>query len=63
MDKKIPDNFNKDFPARMSDGRFITDYTSACQHNLFYQQGTNSWQYRMFLTTNGINVINDETCI
>ena len=57
---KIPDNVNKDFPARMADGRFITDYSSACQHNLFYQQGMNSWQYRMFLTTNGVNVINDE---
>tara|TARA_B110000285_G_scaffold235106_1_gene314885 strand:- start:963 stop:1352 length:390 start_codon:yes stop_codon:yes gene_type:complete len=57
---KIPDNFNKDFPARMADGRFITDYSSSCQHNLFYQQGMNSWQYRMFLTTNGIKIINDE---
>ena len=57
---KVPDNFNKDFPARMSDGRFVTDYTSSCQHNLFYQQGMNSWQYRMFLTTNGINVIDNE---
>ena len=49
MDKKIPDNFNKDFPARMSDGRFITDYTRHA-NTIYFQQNeqliqnfNNSW--------------------
>ena len=50
---KVPDNFFKDFPARMSDGRFITDYTPNCQLNLEFQQNMTSWQYRSFLTKMG----------
>ena len=29
-DLKVPDNFHADFPARMADGRFMTDFTSNC---------------------------------
>ena len=47
---KIPDNYYSDFPARMSDGRFITDYTPNCQHNLAIQNNMTSWQYRVYLT-------------
>ena len=50
---KTTDNFFKDFPARMSDGRFITDYTPNCQLNLEFQQNMTSWQYRSFLTKMG----------
>ena len=27
---KVPDNFHADFPARMADGRVMTDFTSNC---------------------------------
>tara|TARA_B110000305_G_C19083609_1_gene467397 strand:- start:77 stop:394 length:318 start_codon:yes stop_codon:yes gene_type:complete len=47
---KITDNYHTEFPARMSDGRFITDYTPNCQHNLAIQNNMTSWQYRVYLT-------------
>ena len=47
---KVTDNFFKDFPARMSDGRFITNYSPNCQQNLIYQNNMTSWQYRAYLT-------------
>ena len=47
---KVTDNFFKDFPARMADGRFITNYLPNCQQNLVYQGGMSSWQYRAYLT-------------
>jgi hypothetical protein len=48
--EKVTDNFFKDFPARMADGRFITNYLPNCQQNLAYQGGMTSWQYRAYLT-------------
>lgn len=48
--EKVTDNFHPDFPARMSDGRFITNYLPNCQLNLMYQQDKTSWQYRAYLT-------------
>ena len=55
---KVTDNYHKDFPARMSDGRFITDYYPNCSMNLSAQKNMSSWQYKMFLTSNANNVIN-----
>ena len=55
---KVPDNFHKDFPARMSDGRFITDYYPNCAMNLSAQKNMSSWQYKLFLTRNTNNVMN-----
>ena len=45
-----PDNYHSDFPARMSDGRFITDYSPNCQLNGQLQKNMTSWQYRTYLT-------------
>jgi hypothetical protein len=47
---KISDNYHEDFPARMSDGRFITNYHPNCEMNGEIQQNMTSWQYRTFLT-------------
>ncbi len=55
---KIPDNFHKDFPARMSDGRFITDYYPNCSMNLSAQKNMSSWQYKLFLTRNASEIMN-----
>ena len=71
--EKITDNVNFGFPARMSDGRFITDYTPNCQSNMKIQKAMTSWQYRTYLTryadqiienVNQNNIINYgcETC-
>lgn len=54
---KVPDNFYKDFPARMSDGRFITDYHPNCSMNLSAQKNMSSWQYKLFLTRNTNNIM------
>jgi hypothetical protein len=53
---KVTDNFFSDFPARMSDGRFITNYLPNCQQNFKYQQGMSSWQYRTYLTRMGDDI-------
>lgn len=47
---KVSDNYHKDFPARMSDGRFITDYSPNCQMNGVIQQNMTSWQYKTYLS-------------
>ena len=47
---KISDNYHEDFPARMSDGRFITNYHPNCEMNGEIQKNMTSWQYRTFLT-------------
>ena len=47
---KVPDNFYKEFPARMSDGRFITNYHPICETNSMAQGNMTSWQYKLFLT-------------
>ena len=70
---KVPDNMKSDFPARMSDGRFITDYSPNCAHNLAIQKDMTSWQYRTYLTryadqimdninSNNIQFYGCETC-
>lgn len=52
MNTKVTDNFEMDFPARMSDGRQFTDYRQNCLINNEISQGMSSWEYRNFLTNN-----------
>ena len=54
---KVPDNFHKDFPARMSDGRFITNHHPICETNLMAQGNMTSWQYKLFLTRNSNEIM------
>ena len=56
---KVPDNMKSDFPARMSDGRFITDYSPNCGHNLAIQKDKTSWQYRTYLTRYADQIMNN----
>lgn len=49
---RVTDNYELDFPARMSDGRQFTDYRQNCILNNNISQGKNSWEYRYFLTQN-----------
>ena len=50
----------KDFPARMSDGRFITNYNSNCVDNQKRSNGMNSYTYRQMLINNAEKIM-DET--
>lgn len=50
----------KEFPARMSDGRFITNYNSSCVSNLLMSNGMNSYTYRQMLINNADKLMNDE---
>jgi hypothetical protein len=55
------DNYYKDCPARMSDGRTFTDFRSNCNMNNLLRiknQVTNNFEYRMLLARNG-DVIRD----
>ena len=54
---KVPDNFYKEFPARMSDGRFITDYYPNCAMNLSAQKNMSNWQYKLFMTRNAVKIM------
>lgn len=54
---KVTDNFYKDFPARMSDGRFVTDYSPNCNMNLSAQKNMSSWDYKLFLTRNAEKIM------
>ena len=56
--EKIPDNVVNDFPARMADGRFITNYYPNCEINSGIQGNMSSWQYRNLLTKDSNRVIN-----
>ena len=47
--------------ARMSDGRFLTDYSPNCDMNRKYQGNMTSWQYRMFLTNNTSLILDNKT--
>ena len=53
------DNFHKDFPARMSDGRFITDHTSNCMVNTLRKEKMNSWEYRTHLINNAEQIMEE----
>ena len=48
----------KEFPARMSDGRFITNYNSSCVSNLLLSNGMNSYTYRQMLINNAEQIMN-----
>lgn len=50
----------KDFPARMSDGRFVTNYNSSCVNNILKSNGLNSYTYRQMLITNAEKIMNEE---
>lgn len=53
--KYTSDNYHKNCPARMSDGRALTDYRSSCTMNNMIRANnsiTNSFEYRLFLTRN-----------
>jgi len=54
------DNYNNAFTAKMSDGRFITDYAPNCELNNKYQKNMTSFQYRSFLTSNTDQIIINE---
>jgi hypothetical protein len=58
--QKITDNYLKSFPARMSDGRFITDYSPNCDKNLLLQKNMSSWEYRSYLMNNASKLIEEE---
>ena len=49
---QVTDNFEMNFPARMSDGRQFTDYRPNCIANNEISKGMSSWEYRNFLTQN-----------
>lgn len=55
---KVSDNYELDFPARMSDGRQFTDYKQNCLLNNNLSQGKGSWEYRYFLQKNSIELQN-----
>ena len=50
----------KEFPARMSDGRFITNHNSSCVNNLLFSKGMNSYTYRQMLINNAEKIMKDE---
>ena len=49
----------KEFPARMSDGRFVTNYNSCCVNNLLSSNGMNSYSYRQMLIHNAEEIMKD----
>lgn len=57
--EKVSDNYFDDFPARMSDGRFLTDYTPICDTNLKQKQSMSSWEYRKYLVENAEKIMSE----
>jgi hypothetical protein len=58
-DLKVPDNFHADFPARMSDGRFMTDFTTNCILNTLRKDKMSAWEYRTHLINNAEQIMNE----
>ena len=58
-DNVASDNFVTDFPARMSDGRFMTDYSTNCDMNFNFKNNLSSWEYRALLTKNGSTIMDN----
>ena len=54
---QVTDNFYNDFPARMSDGRFITDYAPNCDINMKMKKEMTSFEYRKYLTENAETIM------
>tara|TARA_Y100000590_G_C15739353_1_gene1019705 strand:+ start:4275 stop:4604 length:330 start_codon:yes stop_codon:yes gene_type:complete len=50
--EQVTDNFHNDFPARMSDGRFITNYFPNCDINRKMKKEMSSFEYRKYLIEN-----------
>ena len=61
--EKVTDNFNTGFPARMSDGRFLTNYWPNCALNSGIQGEMNSYIYRQFLTNNATSLMQNMNMI
>tara|TARA_B100001094_G_C17969467_1_gene689559 strand:+ start:80 stop:409 length:330 start_codon:yes stop_codon:yes gene_type:complete len=59
MSEQVTDNFHNDFPARMADGRFITDYTSNCIVNTLRKQKLSGWEYRTHLINNAEKIMEE----
>ena len=59
--EKVPNNKYLNCPALMEDGRLFTDYRSSHYTDKFIQLENkimNSYDYRMFLTRNGSEIMN-----
>lgn len=57
------DNFFKNCPAKMEDGRHITDYQSQTRRDEYIKFMNNIYrddQYRLFLQSNGKDIMNKE---
>ena len=57
---KLNNKTNSQCPARMSDSRIFTDYSSSCSSNLLFKNRNNlrcSHDYRMFLTNNAVKLM------
>jgi len=50
--ERVSDNFHTDFPARMADGRFMTDYRTNCMLNTLRKEKMSAWEYRTHLINN-----------
>tara|TARA_Y100000590_G_scaffold469976_1_gene661066 strand:+ start:6747 stop:7061 length:315 start_codon:yes stop_codon:yes gene_type:complete len=50
----------KNYPARMSDGRFLTNFNSSCVNNLLLSKGMNSYTYRQMLISNAEKLMKDQ---
>ena len=57
---KVTDNVNHGFPARMSDGRFITNYWPNCVLNSTMKNEMSSFGYRHFLMNNAVDIIKNQ---
>ena len=58
---KISDNYFKDFPSRMADGRTFTDYRTNCVTNYGISTDMTSWEYRYYLQNNAAKIVGEET--
>jgi len=56
----MSDNFTKDFPSRMSDGRVFTDYRSNCITNSAIGKSMTSWEYRYYLQNNSASIVESD---
>ena len=57
--QQVNDNFHNDFPARMADGRFITDYSSNCMVNSLRKEKMSGWEYRTHLINNAEKIMGE----
>ena len=57
--ERVNDNFHTDFPARMSDGRFMTDYNTNCIINTLRKDKMSAWEYRTHLINNADQIMKE----